>query len=964
MASNYDDVLQQLTAAGLHVDHLTIGKLTRCKVEGERDKRGWYHLHEMRLDNGDELVVGSYGVWQGTNNNATKVEIRNKAELSAEQREAMRKRLADDRRRAETARQAEASRAAKRAKKAWGRCSVSGACDYLERKGINAHGVRFSPSGALVIPMADANGRIHGLQVIRSSAQVKGGNGRKLSKEFFPAGLAMKGHFHQIGSVRPGVALLLAEGYATGASLYEATGLPVAVAFTANNLLPVAEALRHQYANAQIVVCADDDCFSEGNPGITAAKSAALAVGGQWVAPLFADQATRQAAFDSNGTKLTDFNDLHASEGLQVVAQQVFACVNRITPATELVDSTQPVNPGNKSKTARTGNKPIGHEFDPGQPPTDQDEHDPFLLNEQGVWHCGVDREGRAAAPMWICSALHVEARTRDPDSGTWGWLFVFHDPAGRQKTYAAPARMLAGDGQELRAILMSLGLSIAPTPRARALLSQYIQTRKPGTFATVTDQTGWHGKAYVTISETFGTTDDERILFQADTPMPDWFKVRGTLAQWQQAVAAACVGNARLMFAVCVALAGPALRPGGMGGGGFNIKGDSSTGKTTALLAAASVFGPPSSVQNWRNTANSLEAGATQRNDGFLPLDEMGQCDSAETGAAAYMLSNGVGKGRANQAGLARPRKTWRVMILSTGEVSLADHMQESGKRVRPGQEVRLVDIPADAGKGFGLFDTVHGFEGGAEFSRHINASAAAFHGAVGRAWLVWLTEHVDELKTRIRDATATLAMKMVPTASSGQVERVGERFALVGAAGEMATAAGLTGWPKGEAERAAIVCFNAWLAARGGTGSGEVAAMLRQVRRFLEAHGEGRFTWWHRAADDHSAKTLHRAGYRRMLNEHGEPVKSNSDHAQEFGDRMPTSAADKVTVEYFILAETFRSEVCQGFDPTSVCKVLADNNCLLPDRGRAYDCKPRLPGMGPTRCYRIAAQIFEIDV
>ena len=103
MASNYDDVLGQLAAAGLQVDHLNIGRLTRCKVEGDRERRGWYHLHEMRLDNGDELIVGSYGVWQGTSNNATKVELR-KAELSAEQRDAMRKRLAEDRKRAEQAR--------------------------------------------------------------------------------------------------------------------------------------------------------------------------------------------------------------------------------------------------------------------------------------------------------------------------------------------------------------------------------------------------------------------------------------------------------------------------------------------------------------------------------------------------------------------------------------------------------------------------------------------------------------------------------------------------------------------------------------------------------------------------------------------------------------------------------------------------------------------------------------------
>ena len=324
MASNYDDVLGQLTAAGLRVDYLNIGRLTRCKVEGDREKRGWYHVHEMRLDNGDELIVGSYGVWQGTSNNAQKIELR-KAEISAEQRDALRKRLAEDRKRAEQARQAEADRAAERARKVWGACSEAGHCDYLDRKGVGAHGVRFSPDGALVIPMLDVAGKIHGLQVIRSTAQVKAANGRKLAKEFFPAGLAVKGHFHLIGMPQPGGVLLLTEGYATGASLYEATGLPVAIAYSANNLAPVAEAMAKRYKRLRVLVCADDDKFSTGNPGITAASTAALAVGGEWVAPVFADEAARQAAFDTRGTKLTDFNDLHAAEGLHAVRTQVQA---------------------------------------------------------------------------------------------------------------------------------------------------------------------------------------------------------------------------------------------------------------------------------------------------------------------------------------------------------------------------------------------------------------------------------------------------------------------------------------------------------------------------------------------------------------------------------------------------------------------------------------------------------------
>jgi putative DNA primase/helicase len=321
MASNYDDVLGQLLAAGLVVDHLDIGRMRRCKVDGDREKRGWYHLHEIRLPTGDDLIVGSYGIWRGAENNATKVDVR-KSELTREQADSLRKRLAEDKKRAELARKADGERAAAKATKAWRQCTPDGDCDYLHKKGVGAHGVRFSPQGAMVIPMLDASNQVHGLQIIRGKG--KPGERRRLEKEYWPAGLIKKGHFHWIGGVPDGV-ILLAEGYATGATLFEATTLPVAVAFDAGNLAPVAEALRKRYKTAKILICADDDTFSEGNPGVTAASAAAMQVGGAYVAPAFADEPARRLAFDTKGQKLSDFNDLFALEGLQAVRGQVSA---------------------------------------------------------------------------------------------------------------------------------------------------------------------------------------------------------------------------------------------------------------------------------------------------------------------------------------------------------------------------------------------------------------------------------------------------------------------------------------------------------------------------------------------------------------------------------------------------------------------------------------------------------------
>jgi putative DNA primase/helicase len=137
----------------------------------------------------------------------------------------------------------------------------------------------------------------------------------------------------------------------------------------------------------------------------------------------------------------------------------------------------------------------------------------------------------------------------------------------------------------------------------------------------------------------------------------------------------------------------------------------------------------------------------------------------------------------------------------------------------------------------------------------------------------------------------------------------------------------------------------------------------MLRQVRRFLEQHGEGRFTMWHRAADDHSPKTLNRAGVRRMLNGDGEPIKANTDHQREFGERMPADLGENITFEYFVLPEAFKAELCNGFDAQTVARVLLDHGCLTVDQDR-LTVKPRLPGIGHARCYHITPALFALDL
>jgi putative DNA primase/helicase len=423
------------------------------------------------------------------------------------------------------------------------------------------------------------------------------------------------------------------------------------------------------------------------------------------------------------------------------------------------------------------------------------------------------------------------------------------------------------------------------------------------------------------------------------------------------------CVGNSRLLFAAACAFAGPLLRPAGIDSGGFHFRGDSSSGKTTALRVAASINGAPGYMQRWRTTDNALELTAAQHCDALLVLDELGQVDGKVAGECAYMLANESSKGRATRGAALRARLTWRLLFLSAGELGLSDHMAEAMKRARVGQEVRMVDLLADAGTGMGLFEELHGREGGAALATELSRATAAVYGAPGHAWLQWLAAYHTGLGKRLRERMDALRAAWVPEGASGQVARVAARFAIVAVAGELATEAGLTGWPVGEAEQGVRRCFESWLAQRGGTGNAEVRQMLRQVKRFIEVHGSGRFTSWYRAADDHSPKTLNRAGFWRRLGGDGKPVNTSARHSVDLDDPQYLDMADDCTQEYFVLAEVFRTEVCQGFNHEAVCRVLLEHDALRVEPGRLM-VNVRPPGLGQTRCYHIKPALMALDV
>ncbi len=810
---------------------------------------------------------------------------------------------------------------------------------YLVRKGVKPYGVRRLADGTLCVPLRDADLKLWNLQTIAPLAPADGGPEKR-----FLRGARKSGLWHWIiGDPRDFKLFLIAEGYATGASIHEATGRTVAVALDAGNLAHVVRALRGRWPAARLIVCGDDDAATKERTGKNAGRDKATEAArlGRGVA-VFPD--------NPDGGNV-DFNDWCQSAGLAAVRERIEAAIAEAQAAERAAKDTQgtrgrgSANPGRKGAPPARERPARGDAADDDEADEGAAAGDAFECNEAGVWrYLPPSRDGGGGGWRRVCDPLHVEALARDQTDGAASLVIRFESLFGQERRVILPLASLAGEGGAWRGTLADAGFAVPPDTHRRRWLAEYLAGCRPGRLARLTERTGWHGRAFVLPGETIGGGDEEPVLFVGERIAEGGAAVRSDLDKWRLLIGRHCVGQSRLMFAVSAALAGPCVAwAGGIDSGGVHFVGDSSTGKTTALRVAASVYGPPGFMQRWRGTDNGIEGVAAAHSDLCLCLDELAQLDPKAAGEAAYMLGNGAGKVRAGRSGGTRPRLSWRLLFLSAGEVGLSDHMAEANKRSRAGQELRLIDVPADAGKGFGVFDQRGAFDDAGGLARHLADACARAYGSLGRAWLEHLTGCTDTLPRELRERMGAFEAQAVPEAASGQVARVGRRFALIAAAGELATAAGLTGWESGQAQAATLRVFNAWVEGRpAGIGASEEASMMRQVRGWFEAHGEARLTNWDRAEDDHRPQTMHRAGWRRAIEtEHG--------------------MVEVEAVEWLVLPELFRTEIAKGWNDRAVLRLLAQRGHLMRERGSEYACRVRVPGLGKVQVYRIRSTLFD---
>lgn len=279
------------------------GQLHRFSTNGRRgDDSGWYVFYN------DDNPAGVFGCWrEGLSQSwcSKSNEAMTPAERDAHRQRVQAIRAQRELDAADRHRQASAT--------ATTRWAAAATCDghpYLAAKGVKPNGARLE-GDTLVVPMRDTAGTLHSLQLI----DVVG------AKRFLPGG-RVSGCYFPMG--KPTSTLIVCEGFATGASIHQVTGQAVAVAFNAGNLRPVAEALRDKFPKLRLILAADDDWHTDGNPGIERATEAARAVGGRLAVPRFPK---------TRGEKDTDFNDLAKLSGPEVVQACIDAAV-KVEPTT------------------------------------------------------------------------------------------------------------------------------------------------------------------------------------------------------------------------------------------------------------------------------------------------------------------------------------------------------------------------------------------------------------------------------------------------------------------------------------------------------------------------------------------------------------------------------------------------------------------------------------------------------
>lgn len=468
-----------------------------------------------------------------------------------------------------------------------------------------------------------------------------------------------------------------------------------------------------------------------------------------------------------------------------------------------------------------------------------------YKLDKYGLWMDLGQHKGK----IYLCAPFKVLSLTRNESNQDWGKELQFKDHDGREHTLILSEAQLASEKGDWHSKLAESGLRVNPDSRARRCLRQFLFEMNPATRARKIDVIGWHNRQTIFVTPAWRIPQEtpERIVLDQQEGQEHFFHQAGTLDQWQEHVAAPSAGNPLLVFGLAAAFA-PVLLPLRHGmGGGFHFASGSSTGKSTTLRVAGSVWGGKGKTgfcQSWNATAAGVEGVGRNHNHCLLCLDELKELPNADdAGRLAYNLAHGISKTKGTLQNRTKTSPPFELVFLSTGEFGFLELIERSHGRAFGGQEVRIVEVPADRGR-YGSFDDLHKMKDPAAFAQLLNENATTYYGTAAPAFITkYLEVGADRVRLDLVRLMGEFTRNHTPKSAAPEVARIIERFAFVAAAGVLAARWDVLPFEPQEVVNQTVTCLRNWLRVRGTVGSRDQQAALDHLREYFNSWRYTRF-------------------------------------------------------------------------------------------------------------------------
>ena len=417
----------------------------------------------------------------------------------------------------------------------------------------------------------------------------------------------------------------------------------------------------------------------------------------------------------------------------------------------------------------------------------------------------------------YVCTFIQLDGHIHDPVTDMHFTGVKVKDHLGNDH-YIIVNKAKMFYPQQLFNQLVERGWQVLDRALAMKLLGEIIKCDQPQKNIILVKRPGWHQifgsniKVYVLDKKVFKPSGTKFEIILGDDCSAT-YQSNGSLEDWKNYVGQFCSGNSRLIFAISAGLAGPVLDLIGYQSTGLHLFGFSRSGKTTTIKVLCSLFGNRDFGSSWYATSNALQATAIKYSDSSLTLDEIAQCDAKSVSAAVYHLTNSATKGRANAEGKANTANKFRLIVFSSGEMSLASYLLQDGIKIKPGQISRFLSIPSPKK---GMFTNFHGKESLQKFAEMLIDNTSKYFGTAGPEFIQHLVDDqiniIQSLQLQIDDIQVQLLSNINDEDISDLYRDAAGRFSVIAATGELAISYGIFPFKAGEVIKACDLCFRAW--------------------------------------------------------------------------------------------------------------------------------------------------------